>query len=85
MSQVETVLQEILKTVSGQFISYNRDNRQYYIDLKKTEDFDAIIDRRAETLGAASSTGRTTTRSARWSGRPTGRPTRTSTTSGSTR
>lgn len=50
---VETVLREIHKTVSGQFISFNADNSQYYLDLKKTEDFDAIIDKRAESLGQA--------------------------------
>jgi len=50
LSQVETVLREIHKTVSGQFISSNPDNRQYYLDLKKTEDFDAIIDKRADSL-----------------------------------
>jgi len=49
-SQVETVLREIHKTVSGQFISSNRDNGQYYLDLKKTEDFDAIIEKRGEAL-----------------------------------
>jgi len=36
--------------VSGQFISSNPDNRQYYLDLKKTDDFDAIIEKRAESL-----------------------------------
>jgi len=50
LSQVETVLREIHSTVSGQFISSNPDNRQYYLDLKKTEDFDALIERRAESL-----------------------------------
>lgn len=50
---VETVLREIHKTVSGQFISFNPDNRQFYLDLKKTDDFDALIDKRAESLGQA--------------------------------
>jgi len=50
LSQVETVLREIHKTVSGQFISSNLDNRQYYLDLKKTDDFDALIEKRAESL-----------------------------------
>ena len=49
-THVETVLREIDRAVSGQFISFNRDNRQYYLDLKKTEDFDAIIDKRTESL-----------------------------------
>ncbi|SHK90110.1 hypothetical protein SAMN02745216_04280 [Desulfatibacillum alkenivorans DSM 16219] len=51
LSQVETVLREIHKTVSGQFISSNPQNRQFYLDLKKTDDFDALIEKRAETLG----------------------------------
>lgn len=50
LSQVETVLREILKTVSGQFISSNPDNGQYHLDLKKTEDYDALIDKRSESL-----------------------------------
>ena len=50
LSQVETVLREIHKTVSGQFISSNPDNRQYYLDLKKTDDFDSLIEKRAESL-----------------------------------
>ncbi len=50
-TQVETVLREIHKTVSGQFISFQRSNQQYYLDLKKTDDFDAIISNRADTLG----------------------------------
>ena len=53
LSQVETVLREIHRTVSGQFISSNPDNRQYYLDLKKTDDYDALIDKRAETLDDA--------------------------------
>ena len=44
---------QIHKTVSGQFISSNPDNQQYYLDLKKTEDYDAIIEDRAESLDKA--------------------------------
>lgn len=51
LTHVETVLREIHKTVSGQFISCNADNGQFYLDLKKTDDFDALIDKRAESLG----------------------------------
>jgi succinate dehydrogenase flavin-adding protein (antitoxin of CptAB toxin-antitoxin module) len=50
-THVETVLREIHKTVSGQFISFNTDNHQFYLDLKKTDDFDALIQKRAESLG----------------------------------
>ena len=49
-THVETVLRVILRTVSGQFISFNEDNRQYYLDLKKTDDFDALIDNKASVL-----------------------------------
>lgn len=49
-AQVEAVLREIHKTVSGQFISMNSDNGQWYLDLKKTEDYDALIEKRAESL-----------------------------------
>jgi hypothetical protein len=50
LSLVETVLREILKTVNRQFISTNPDNGQYYIDLKKNYDYEAIIEKRAESL-----------------------------------
>ena len=50
LSQVETVLREIHRTVNGQFISSNRENRQVHLDLKKTEDYDAHIEKRAESL-----------------------------------
>jgi len=50
LSLVELVLQEILKTVNRQFISYNQHNGQYYIDFKKNVDIDAIIEKRAESL-----------------------------------
>ncbi|HFD39016.1 MAG TPA: ATP-binding protein, partial [Anaerolineae bacterium] len=52
LTLVETVLREIQKTVSGQFISHNPDNGQWHLDLKKTEDYDALIERRAESLDA---------------------------------
>ncbi|MBP1908572.1 DUF6079 family protein [Methanolobus bombayensis] len=49
-THVETVLREIHKTVSGQFISFNQENHQFYLDLKKTDDFDALIEKRTESL-----------------------------------
>ncbi|MER8605850.1 DUF6079 family protein [Mesorhizobium sp. M1233] len=49
-THVETVLREIHRTVSGQFLSVNSANRQYYLDLKKTDDFDALIEKRAESF-----------------------------------
>ena len=50
LTMVNTVLREIHKTVSGQFISSNPDNNQYYLDLKKIDDYDAIIEERAASL-----------------------------------
>jgi hypothetical protein len=50
---VESVLREILRTVSGQFISFNQENGQYYLDLKKDIDFDSLIEQKAETLNEA--------------------------------
>ena len=31
----------------------NPENRQYYLDLKKTDDYDALIEKRSETLDDA--------------------------------
>ena len=50
LSLIENTLREIHKTVSGQFISSNKDNRQYFLDLKKTDDYDALVEKRSETL-----------------------------------
>lgn len=47
---VETALRELYRTMSGQFISVNPSNGQYYLDLKKTTDYDAEIEKRAESL-----------------------------------
>ena len=49
-TMVESVLKEIVRTVSGQFLSYNKENDQYYLDLKKDVDFDSLVQKRAETL-----------------------------------
>ncbi len=50
LSQVQTVLREVLKTVNRQFISKAADTEQYFLDLKKNVDYDAQIDKRAATL-----------------------------------
>ena len=50
-TMIETVLKEIVRTVSGQFLSYNKENGQYFLDLKKNIDFDSLIEKKAETLG----------------------------------
>ncbi|RMH48088.1 MAG: ATP-binding protein, partial [Gammaproteobacteria bacterium] len=50
LTSVETVLQEISRVVNGQFISHNPQNDQYYLDLDKDVDFDALIAQRAAVL-----------------------------------
>jgi ABC-type dipeptide/oligopeptide/nickel transport system ATPase subunit len=50
LTSVENVLQEISRAVSGQFISHNRENDQYYLDLDKDVDFDALIEQKAAVL-----------------------------------
>ena len=50
-SLVERVFQDIHSTVNGQFITANQENGQFYLDLKKDVDFNALIKRKAETLG----------------------------------
>lgn len=52
LASIETVLREIARVVSGQFISHSRENDQYYLDLKKDIDFDALIEQRASALDA---------------------------------
>ena len=47
---VEACLKEIMRTMSGQFITHNTDNDQYYLDLQKTIDYDAKIQDKADTL-----------------------------------
>jgi hypothetical protein len=50
LTAVQMALNELIKTVNGQFISKSEDNRQYFFDLKKDVDYDAQIDNRAGTL-----------------------------------
>ncbi|MEW6624170.1 MAG: DUF6079 family protein [Bacillota bacterium] len=50
ISQITTVMKEIFNTVSGQFIEYNKENEQYYLNLKKDVDFNAKIQQKAEVI-----------------------------------
>ncbi len=51
LDQVQVALKEIMRTVQGQFITYNAENGQYYLDLKKVIDFDAKINERGDFMG----------------------------------
>ena len=47
---IETVMKELLRTVSGQFLTHSIENGQYFLDLKKDTDFDSLIEKRAESI-----------------------------------
>lgn len=49
-TQIVSVLTKIRKTVNGQFFSKNKANDQFFLDLKKTEDFDAYIENKVPLL-----------------------------------
>lgn len=51
---IESVLKEIMKTVSYQYISCNEENGQYYIDIKKDIAVDELIEQKAEVLDDSS-------------------------------
>jgi len=50
LDQVQVALKEMMKTVQGQFLSYNQENGQYYLDLKKAVDFDQKIRERGDIM-----------------------------------
>ncbi|MHB8806016.1 MAG: DUF6079 family protein [Anaerolineaceae bacterium] len=50
LDQVQVALKEMMKTVQGQFLSYNPENGQYYLDLKKAVDFDQKIIERGDFM-----------------------------------
>lgn len=47
---IESVLNQILKTVNKQFISKNEENQEYYLDLKKSVDYQAKIEQKMDDL-----------------------------------
>jgi len=51
-TMVEFVLKEIVRTVSGQFLTFDAENGQYFLDLKKNIDFDSLIEKKAESLSS---------------------------------
>ena len=50
LSIVNVVLRDIMTLVSGQFIEYNKDNEQYFLDLRKDIDYDAKIEDKANFM-----------------------------------
>ncbi len=47
---VESIVEDIIKAVSGQFITVNEQNGQVYLDVRKDIDYDQKIEDRAESL-----------------------------------
>ena len=47
---ITTILSQIMQTVSGQYLSFNKDNGQYYIDIDKDVDYDQLIKDKADSL-----------------------------------
>lgn len=50
LSAIQVTLKDIINLVSGQFIEFNSDNGQYFLDLKKDIDYDAKISQKADML-----------------------------------
>ena len=50
LGQVQVALQEMMRTVSGQYITHNPENGQYYLDVDKDVDFAARIAERGDFL-----------------------------------
>lgn len=50
---VDSIIAEIIRAVSGQFISENEENGQVYLDVKKDIDYDQLIGERANSLDTA--------------------------------
>ncbi|MGH2332408.1 DUF6079 family protein [Thermoanaerobacter mathranii] len=51
ITTIETIIKEIMKTLSWQYISYNPDNQQYYLDMvREGINYDAKIQEKAELL-----------------------------------
>lgn len=50
LDQVQVALREIIRTVSGQYITHIDENNQYFLDVKKDIDFDAKIEERGEFM-----------------------------------
>ena len=50
LDQVEVALKEIMSTVNGQYITHNQENKQYYLDVDKDIDFEALIQKRGDSM-----------------------------------
>jgi hypothetical protein len=48
---IESIVEDIIRAVSGQFITVNEQNGQVYLDVRKDIDYDQKIEDRADSLG----------------------------------
>ena len=51
-TSIGSIVDDIVRAVSGQFITVNDENGQVYLDVRKNIDYDQKIDERAESLDA---------------------------------
>ena len=49
-THIEVIMKKIREAVSGQFITQNAENHQYYIDVQRRVDYDALIEQKAANL-----------------------------------
>lgn len=49
-TSIESIVEDIIRAVSGQFITVNEQNGQVYLDVRKDIDYDQKIEDRAESL-----------------------------------
>ncbi|MBI5515241.1 MAG: ATP-binding protein [Deltaproteobacteria bacterium] len=47
---IESTLKAIVQTVNGQFLTLNTDNGQYFLDVDKDIDYQALVEQRAEGI-----------------------------------
>lgn len=47
---LETIVKDIMRTVNGQYITFNKDNGQLFLDLKKIVDYDGQIENKMSSL-----------------------------------
>ena len=51
---IESVLNDVMKAASFQFLSFNKDNSQYFVDVDKATAVDDLIQNRGEELNGGS-------------------------------
>jgi len=50
ISLTQTILKKIMLTINGEFITFNPENNQYYLDPQKDIDYDMLIQQKADAI-----------------------------------